>query len=70
MQVFCFFFLFFLNRVSLCSPGGSGTYSIDQAGFDLGDPPASASVVLGLKVCATNAQHKVGLIFLPQVTHG
>lgn len=65
MQVFCFivlFFVLFLDRVSLCSPGGSETHSIDQAGFDLGDLPAFASGVLGLKVCAPNAQHKVGLI--------
>ena len=29
---------------------------IDQAGLELGNPPASASHVLGLKVCATTAQ--------------
>ena len=51
---FCFFFfLVFRDRVSLCSPGCPGTHSVDQAGLELRDPPASASQVLGLKVCAT-----------------
>jgi hypothetical protein len=40
-----FFFIFiFRDRVSLC---------VDQAGLELRNPPASASQVLGLKVCAT-----------------
>jgi hypothetical protein len=37
----------------LCSPGCPGTHFVDQAGFELRNPPASASRVLGLKVCAT-----------------
>jgi hypothetical protein len=41
------------DRVSLCSPGCPGTHSVDQAGLELRNPPASASRVLGLKVCAT-----------------
>jgi hypothetical protein len=50
--VFCFlFFLVFWDRVSLCSPGCSGTHSVDQAGLELRNPPASASQVLGLKAC-------------------
>jgi hypothetical protein len=44
--------LFFLDRVSLCSPGCPGTHFVDQAGLELRDPPASASQVLGLKACA------------------
>ena len=36
-----------------CSPGCPGTHSIDQAGLKLRNLPASASRVLGLKVCAT-----------------
>jgi hypothetical protein len=43
----------FGDRVSLHSPGCSGTSSIDQAGLELRDPFASASQVLGLKMCAT-----------------
>jgi hypothetical protein len=43
----------FQDRVSLCSPGCPGTHSVDQAGLELRDPPASVSQVLGLKVCAT-----------------
>jgi hypothetical protein len=55
-----FFVLFFVclvlvfqDRVSLYSPGCPGTHSVDQAGLELRNPPASASQVLGLKVCAT-----------------
>jgi hypothetical protein len=50
------FFLVFRDRVSLCRPGCPGIHSVDQAGLKLRDPPASASQVLGLKVCATTAQ--------------
>jgi hypothetical protein len=32
------------------------THSVDQAGLELRDPPASASQVLGLKACATTAR--------------
>ena len=45
--------LFFRDRVSLCSPGCPGTHSVDQADLELRNPPASASQVLGLKVCTT-----------------
>ena len=45
--------LLFFIRVSLCSPGCPGTHSVDQAGLELRNPPASASQVLGLKACAT-----------------
>jgi hypothetical protein len=54
---FCFLFFFcFRDRVSLCSPGYPGTHSVDQAGLELRNSPASASQVLGLKACATNTQ--------------
>ena len=42
----------YLETVFLCNPGCPGTYSIDQAGLELRDQPASASQELGLKVCA------------------
>jgi hypothetical protein len=42
-----FFFLVFRDRVSLCSPGCPGTHSVDQAGLELRNLPASASQVLG-----------------------
>jgi hypothetical protein len=45
--------LVFPDRVSLCSPGCPETHSVDQAGLELRNPPASASQVLGLKACAT-----------------
>jgi hypothetical protein len=50
---FLLFVLFFETRVSLCSPGCHGTLFVDQAGLELRNLPASASKVLGLKVCAT-----------------
>jgi hypothetical protein len=57
---FIFYFLFFIfgfwDRVSLCGPGCPGTHSVDQIGLKLRNPPASASQVLGLKSCTTNAQ--------------
>jgi hypothetical protein len=46
--VFCFVFR---DRFSLCSPGWPGTHFVDQTGLELRNPPASASRVLGLKVC-------------------
>jgi hypothetical protein len=54
--LFCFMFCFglvfgFFETGSLYSPGCPGTYSVDQAGLDLRNPPASASQVLGLKIC-------------------
>jgi hypothetical protein len=58
--LFFFFFFFFLvlvfrDRVSLCSRGCPGTHSVDQAGLELRNPPASASWMLGLKACTTTA---------------
>jgi hypothetical protein len=52
-------FLVFQDRVSLCSPGCPGTHSVDQDGLELRNPPASASQVLRLKVCATTARLRV-----------
>ena len=53
---FVLFYFVFRDRVSLCSPGCPGTHSVDQVGLELRNPPASASQVLGLKVCTTTAQ--------------
>jgi hypothetical protein len=49
------FYLFFsfVETGFLCSSAYLGTPSVDQAGLELRNPPASASQVLGLKVCAT-----------------
>jgi hypothetical protein len=49
----------FQDRVSLYSPGCTGTHSTDQAGLELRNPPASASQVLGLKACATVAHQSL-----------
>jgi hypothetical protein len=46
-------FFFFGDRVSLYSPGCPGPHSVDQAGLELRNLPASASRVLGLKACTT-----------------
>jgi hypothetical protein len=46
----------FQNRVSLHSPACPGTHSVDQAGLELRNPPASASQMLGLKACTTTVQ--------------
>ena len=50
---------FFQDRVSLCSPGCPGTHFVDQADLKLRNPPASASQVLELKVCATTPGYKM-----------
>jgi hypothetical protein len=34
-------FFFFRDRVSLCSPGCPGTHSVDQAGLEIRNLPAS-----------------------------
>jgi hypothetical protein len=75
MRLFFFFgFLFcfvFRDRVSLCSPGCPGTHSVDQAGLELRNRPASASQVLGLQAYATTAWLNMSLdgqqlmVFLP-----
>jgi hypothetical protein len=53
--LFCFFVLFvFRDRVSLYSLGCPGTHSVDQAGLELRNSPASASQVLGLKACVSH----------------
>jgi hypothetical protein len=40
-----FFFFFFLRQGFSFSPSRPGTHSVDQAGLELRDPPASASQV-------------------------
>jgi hypothetical protein len=56
---FGFGFLVFRVRASLYNPAGCpGTHSVDQAGLELRNLPASASQVLGLKACTTSTQLK------------
>jgi hypothetical protein len=56
---FGFGFLVFRDRVSLYSPGGPGTHSVDQAGLELRNSPASASQMVRLKVCAIMPGNKI-----------
>jgi hypothetical protein len=51
--VFWVFLVVFWDRVFLYSSGCPRTHFVDQAGLELRNPPASASWVLGLKVCVT-----------------
>jgi hypothetical protein len=50
---YLFIFIFYFRDRALCSPGYPGTHSVDQAGLELRNLPASAFQVLGLKACAT-----------------
>jgi hypothetical protein len=52
--VFCF--VLFLRQGFSVYPGCSGTHSVDQAGLELRNLPASAFQVLGSKACATTAR--------------
>jgi hypothetical protein len=52
----------FRERVSLYRPGCPGTHFVDQAGLKLRNLPASASQVLGLKVCTTTPGTRAVLI--------
>jgi hypothetical protein len=61
-------FLFFRDRVSLCSSGCPGTHPVDQAGPELRNPPVSVSQVLEFEACATTAlltQRILICVFLP-----
>jgi hypothetical protein len=54
--LFCFCFIFaFPDRVSLCSPGGPGTYFVDQASLKLSKSAYLCLPVQGLKACTTTA---------------
>jgi hypothetical protein len=65
---FCFVFLFcFFETGFLCislASGFPGTHFVDPVGLKLRNLPASASQVLGLKVCATTARHFFNLILV------
>ena len=50
----------------MCNAGCPGTHSVDQADLELRDPPASASLVLGLKVCLT--KHSLAYKFLTSLS--
>jgi hypothetical protein len=55
LLLFLFIYLFW-ERVSLYSPGCTGTHFVVQAGLGLRKLPASASQLLGLNICTTTAQ--------------
>jgi hypothetical protein len=61
--LFCFVLFCFVvfETGFLCVALAVLELTVDQADFELRKPPASASQVLGLKVCATTArQDKIG----------
>ena len=47
----------------------SGTHFVDQAGFELRNPPTSASRVLGLKACATTPDLGTGSLLKALIGH-
>jgi hypothetical protein len=51
-----FGFWFFETEFIALAVRCPGTHSVDQAGLELRNPPASASRVLGFKACATTAR--------------
>jgi hypothetical protein len=56
IYLFIYLFIYFgfsRQGFSVCSLGCPGTHSVDQAGFELRNPPASASQRLELKACTT-----------------
>ena len=53
---------FFWDRVSLYSPGCSGTQSVDQAGLELRNPPASASQSAGI---TGMHHHHLAIFYIP-----
>jgi hypothetical protein len=65
--LFLFLFFWFFETGFFCSPGCPGTHSVDQAGLELRNPPASASQVLGLKACATTPG-STSIIFIGKST--
>jgi hypothetical protein len=54
----------FLETGFLCGTGYPETHFVDQVVPELRDPFASASRVLGLKVCATTARSEPSFIIL------
>ena len=75
------FVLFFKPEFHyVCCSGCPGTLSVDQAGLELRDVPASASHVQGLKACTTTTWHwvfdapcfvnKVCLTYVPMAMNG
>lgn len=76
-----FLFSFFSGQLSLCSPTCTGTHSVDQADFELRDPPASSwattagpqldflkNYLLGLYVCfCTLAVYRASTRITPSV---
>jgi hypothetical protein len=53
------FFLLFFETGFLCIALSVLELTVDQAGLELRNPPASASRVLGLKACATTPSQKL-----------
>jgi hypothetical protein len=62
---FFFFFFFFIETGFLCvALAVPRTHSVDQAGLELRNPPASASQVLGLQACINTARPPLAFLRL------
>lgn len=71
IYVYLFALFVFWDRILPCSPGWSGL-TVDQASIGLTNPPASATWVMRLKLCAHTAGSCIFLWFWemePQVLH-
>jgi hypothetical protein len=64
-----FSFGFSRQDFSLCSPGSPGFHSVDQAGLELRDLPASVSRVLGFKASVTTPPRAILSFLLPGSPH-
>jgi hypothetical protein len=56
-------FLFFETGFLCVALAVLGTHSVDQAGLELRNPPATASCMLGLKACITTTPGLPHLVF-------
>jgi hypothetical protein len=65
--IYLFIYFAFRDRVFLCSAGCPGTHFVDQAGLELRNLPASASQVLGLKVCTTTSAQRCFLLYTSRI---
>ena len=66
LSLFLFFWFFETGFLCIALAVLELTF-VDQAGLELRNPPASASQVLGLKVCAINARRSFAFLTLLRI---